>query len=150
MKSVIIIGAGMGGLAAALRLRKMGFDVTVLEKQRRPGGRSNVLQEHGFRVDIGPTILVMKDTFEETYRAVGQDINQRIRFTTLDPNYRIYFHDDTHMDLYNSMAKLAAEAERDRYRAQGSMDEKWLYTVYDYQVQAAREGLESAKARGCE
>ncbi len=112
MKSVIIIGSGMGGLAAALRLRKMGFDVTVLEKQKRPGGRSNVLQEHGFRVDIGPTILVMKDTFEETYRAVGQDINQRIRFTTLDPNYRIYFHDDTHMDLYNSMAKLAAEAER--------------------------------------
>ncbi len=51
MKSVIIIGSGMGVLAAALRLRKMGFDVTVLEKQqaRRP---RNVLQEHGFRVDI--------------------------------------------------------------------------------------------------
>ncbi len=66
MKSVVIIGAGMGGLAAALRLRKMGLDVTVIEKQKRPGGRSNVLQEAGFRVDIGPTILVMKDTFEET------------------------------------------------------------------------------------
>ena len=112
MKSVIIIGAGMGGLAAALRLRHMGFDVTVIEKQKRPGGRSNVLQEQGFRVDIGPTILVMKETFEETYRAIGQDINQRIKFVTLDPNYRIYYHDGTHMDLYNSMAKLAAECER--------------------------------------
>ena len=112
MKSVIIIGAGMGGLAAALRLRKLGFDVTVIEKQARPGGRSNVLQEQGFRVDIGPTILVMKETFEDTYRAIGQDINQRIKFVSLDPNYRVYFHDGTHMDLYNSMAKLAAECER--------------------------------------
>jgi phytoene desaturase len=112
MKSVVIIGAGMGGLAAALRLRYLGFDVTVIEKQERPGGRSNVLQENGFRVDIGPTILVMKETFAETYRAIGQDINQRIRFVALDPNYRIYYHDGTTMDLYNSMAKLAAEAER--------------------------------------
>lgn len=112
MKSVIIIGAGMGGLAAALRLRRMGLDVTVVEKLKRPGGRSNVLQEHGFRVDIGPTILVMKDTFEETYRAIGQDINQRIRFIPLDPNYRIYYHDGTHIDLYNGMAKLSAEVEK--------------------------------------
>ena len=86
--------------------------MTVIEKQTRPGGRSNVLQEHGFRVDIGPTILVMKETFEDTYRAIGQDINQRIKFVSLDPNYRVYFHDGTHMDLYNSMAKLAAECER--------------------------------------
>ncbi len=112
MKSVVIIGAGMGGLAAALRLRRMGFEVTVIEKQTRPGGRSNVLQENGFRVDIGPTILVMKETFEETYRAIGQDLNSRITFKSLDPNYRIYFHDGTHMDLYNGMAKLSAEVER--------------------------------------
>lgn len=112
MKSVIIIGAGMGGLAAAMRLRRMGLDVTIIEKQKRPGGRSNVLQEQGFRVDIGPTILVMKDTFEETYRAVGQDLNQRIQFRPLDPNYRIYYHDGTYIDLYNSMAKLSAEVEK--------------------------------------
>lgn len=112
MKSVVIIGAGMGGLAAALRLRKMGLDVTVVEKLKRPGGRSNVLEENGFRVDIGPTILVMKETFEETYRAIGQDLNRRITFKALDPNYRIYYHDGTHIDLYNSMAKLSAEVER--------------------------------------
>ncbi len=112
MKTVVIIGAGMGGLAAALRLRHMGFDVTVIEKQNMPGGRSNLLQEHGFRIDIGPTILVMKETFDETYRAIGQDLNRRVRFVQLDPNYRIYYHDGTHLDLYNSMAGLAAECER--------------------------------------
>jgi phytoene desaturase len=112
VKSVIIIGAGLGGLAAALRLRHLGFAVTVIEKQARPGGRANVLQEGGFRVDIGPTILVMRQTFEETYRAIGQDIHRRLKFVNLDPNYRVYFHDGTQMDLYNGMAKLAAEAER--------------------------------------
>jgi phytoene desaturase len=112
MKSVIIIGAGLGGLAAALRLRYLGFEVTVLEKQARPGGRSNVIEENGFRVDTGPTILVMKDMLEETYRAIGRDVNERIRFMTLDPHYRIYFHDETYLDLYANMAQLSAEVEK--------------------------------------
>jgi phytoene desaturase len=112
MKKVVIIGAGMGGLATGLRLRYLGFDVTVLEKQDRPGGRSNVIEEAGFRVDIGPTILVMKAAFEEAYRSFGQDINKRIDFVQLDPNYRIYYHDGDTLDLYSNMAKLAREVER--------------------------------------
>jgi phytoene desaturase len=112
MKRVVIIGAGMGGLAAALRLGYLGYQVTVLEKQANPGGRSNIIQENGFRVDIGPTILVMKDTFEETYRAIGQDIDKRIQFKQLEPNYRVYYHDGTHIDLYSNMAKLAREVEK--------------------------------------
>ena len=112
MKKVIVIGAGMGGLATALRLGHLGYRVTVLEKQSRPGGRSNVIEDSGFRVDIGPTILVMKDTFEETYRFIGQDINQRLQFLKLDPNYRIYYHDGTHLDMHSNMAKLAQEVEK--------------------------------------
>ena len=112
MKKVIIIGSGMGGLAAALRLAYKGFSVTVLEKQPRLGGRSNIIEEQGFRVDTGPTILVMKNTFEDTYRAIGQDLNQRIPFTQLDPNYRIYYHDNTYIDLFSNMAQLAQEVER--------------------------------------
>lgn len=112
MKRVIIIGAGMGGLATALRLRSLGFEVTVLEKQARPGGRSNVIMEDGYRVDIGPTILVMKQTFEELYLSLGQDINQRLKFVQLEPNYRIYYHDQTSIDLYSNMAKLSQEVEK--------------------------------------
>jgi len=112
MKHVVIIGAGMGGLATALRLRHHGFEVTLLEKQGRPGGRSNIIEENGFRVDTGPTILVMKDTFEEMYRSIGQDLHARLEFIQLDPNYRIYFHDDTYIDLYSNMAQLAQEIER--------------------------------------
>ncbi|UCD98259.1 MAG: phytoene desaturase [Chloroflexota bacterium] len=112
MSKVIIIGAGMGGLATALRLAYQGFEITVVEKQSRPGGRSNVLMENGFRMDMGPTILVMKDVFEDTYRAIGKDLNERIDFVQLDPNYRVYFHDDTYIDLYSNMAKLAREVEK--------------------------------------
>jgi len=112
MKHAVIIGAGMGGLATALRLRCHGFEVTVLEKQGRPGGRSNVIQEQGFRVDTGPTILVMKDTFEELYRSIGQDLHARLQFVQLDPNYRVYFHDDTYIDLFSNMAQLAREIEK--------------------------------------
>jgi phytoene desaturase len=111
MKHVVIIGAGMGGLASALRLRHQGFEVTVLEKQKRPGGRSNVIEENGFRVDTGPTILVMKDTFEEMYRSIGQDLNARLEFVQLDPNYRVYFHDNTYLDLYSNMTRLSQQVE---------------------------------------
>lgn len=112
MTTVIIIGAGMGGLATALRLAHQGFQVTVLEKQPCPGGRSSVLQEHGFRMDMGPTILVMKDVFEELYKSIGRDIHECLQLTQLDPNYRIYFHDETYIDLYSNMAQLAQEVEK--------------------------------------
>jgi phytoene desaturase len=112
MKSIVVIGAGLGGLAAALRLRHMGYAVTVLEKQSKPGGRSYVIEENGFRVDTGPTILVMKEQFDELYRFLGRDIQSRLKFVQLDPNYRIYFHDGTSLDLYGSMAKAAQEVEK--------------------------------------
>ena len=112
MTSAVVIGAGLGGLAAALRLRKLGLDVTVFEKGPRPGGRSNLIEENGFRVDTGPTILVMREFFDETYSALGLDIDQRLDLVRLDPNYRILYHDGDHLDLWNGMAQLSAEVER--------------------------------------
>ena len=112
MSSAIIIGAGIGGLATALRLRHQGFEVNVFEKQPRPGGRIYVIEEDGFRVDTGPTILVMKDTFEELYNSIGLDLHERLSLVQLDPNYRIYYHDQSSIDLYGNMAQLAAEVEK--------------------------------------
>ncbi|HSF81392.1 MAG TPA: phytoene desaturase family protein [Anaerolineales bacterium] len=111
MRKAVIIGSGIGGLATSLRLAHRGFQVTVLEKLSRPGGRSNLLEENGFRADTGPTILVMKSTFEELYRSIGQDLHQRLELVQLEPNYRIYYHDGTHIDLFNNMAMLSKEIE---------------------------------------
>ncbi len=111
MAKVVIIGAGLGGLAASLRLRHAGFEVTVLEKQTRFGGRCNLIVEDGFRADTGPTILVMKGVLEEFYRSVGEDLHRRLELVRLEPNYRLYFHDGSQLDLHNSMAELANAAE---------------------------------------
>jgi phytoene desaturase len=111
-KQIVIVGAGMGGLAAALRLRQAGFQVTIVEKQASAGGRSNVIEEDGYRVDTGPTILVMKNVFDELYESLGEDLDARLRFVRLDPNYRIYYHDGTTLDLYSDLVKLSQEVER--------------------------------------
>ncbi len=111
MKNVVVIGAGIGGLATALRLRQAGFEVTILEKLSRVGGRCQVIQENGYRLDTGPTILVMKSVLEETYKSLGKQLDQRLKLIQLNPNYRIYYHDGTSLDLHANMARLAAEVE---------------------------------------
>lgn len=111
MKRVNIIGAGLGGLATALRLNKLGYEVQIFEKLSRPGGRSNIIEENGFRVDTGPTILVMKESLVDFYKEIGYDLHERLDLVQLDPNYRIYFHDHTYIDLWNNMTQLAMELE---------------------------------------
>ncbi len=109
---VIVIGAGLGGLSTALRLQHQGFEVEIFEKGPRPGGRSNRIDENGFHVDTGPTILVMKDAFTEFYRSIGLEFEQRLSLVQIEPNYRIYFHDGSFIDLSSVMPRLAAEAEK--------------------------------------
>lgn len=111
MTRAVIIGAGMGGLATALRLSAQGFDVTVLEKGERAGGRSGLIESGGFRVDTGPTILVMKDAFIEMYRSIGEDFEIRLKPIQLDPNYRIHYHDGSQLNLHANMARLAEDVE---------------------------------------
>lgn len=112
MADIAIIGAGMGGLAAAVRLGHGGHRVTVFEKGLRPGGRSNVIERDGFRVDTGPTILVMREAFEETYRDVGESLGDRLDLVQLDPNYRLYFADGDRLDLHANLGRLARELDR--------------------------------------
>lgn len=133
-KHVIVVGAGIGGLATALRLDRAGFRVTILEKQAIPGGRSSVIEEGGYRVDTGPTILVMKDVFEELYQLLGEDLNARLRFVQLDPNYRIYYHDGTALDLYSSRVKLADEVEKIEAGSAARLDQFMAAAAKKYQL----------------
>ncbi len=112
MKRIVVIGAGIGGLAAALRLRQSGLDVTLVEKQPRPGGRAAGFTEAGFQADTGPTIMVMRQAVDDLYRDLGQSADERLRLQRLDPNYRILFHDGEHLDLWATMPLLTAEIER--------------------------------------
>ena len=86
---VVVIGAGLGGLAAALRLQHAGHDVTVVEGRDRPGGRAYQLRDGGFTWDTGPSLITMPWVLEETFAAGGLDLHREVALRRLDPFYRI-------------------------------------------------------------
>ncbi len=90
-KSVVIVGAGPGGLAAAMLLAKAGVQVTVLERLPRVGGRCSAIEEQGFRFDLGPTFFLYPRVLQRIFKAVGRDLMADVPMTRLDPQYRVIF-----------------------------------------------------------
>jgi phytoene desaturase len=87
----IIVGAGPGGLAAALLLAKSGVKVTVIEKSSHVGGRTSTVEQDGFKFDIGPTFFLYPKVLREIFSAVGYDLDTEVPMTRLDPHYRLVF-----------------------------------------------------------
>lgn len=90
-KEIVIIGAGFAGLSAACYLAKMGFKVTILEKNTTVGGRARQLNRDGFTFDIGPTFYWMPDVFERFFKDFGKAINDYYNLQRLDPSYQVVF-----------------------------------------------------------
>jgi phytoene dehydrogenase-like protein len=111
MKSVIVIGAGIGGLAVAGRLARLGYQVTVLEKSARPGGRAARLEQDGYRFDTGPTLFLMPEVFAETYTALGEKIESHLQLKRLDPTYRVHFHDESTLELSADLEKMRSQLD---------------------------------------
>src|SRR5579885_298108 len=88
-KRVVVIGAGVGGLCAAARLQRAGFAVTVLEKNGEVGGRLGRIERAGYRWDSGPTLLLMRDVYDEFFASFGRRLDEELPLRRLDPNYRI-------------------------------------------------------------
>lgn len=108
MKSAIIIGAGLGGLATALRLSNKGYKVKIIEKYSTPGGRLNKLDLDGFRFDLGPSFMSMTYEFEELFNSVG--IKNPIELEELDPLYQVFFDGkDKPRKIYKDLKKLENE-----------------------------------------
>jgi len=91
MKRIAVIGAGPGGLAAAMLLAKGGADVTVYERAERVGGRTSAIESGGFRFDVGPTFFLYPRVLEEIYADAGFDLRREVPMTRLDPQYRLVF-----------------------------------------------------------
>ncbi len=107
-KTVIITGAGLAGMATALRLAKKGYKVEILEKNSQPGGRLNQLKKDGFTFDTGPSFFSM--SYEFTDFAKECNISLPFRYYSLDPLYTVSFkNSDRVFRLYKDLAKLAAE-----------------------------------------
>src|SRR5918911_1181898 len=109
----VVIGAGLGGLAVALRLQGLGFDVTVLEKRPAPGGRASRLRTDGFTWDTGPSLITMPWVLEQTFAAGGLDLHREVVMRRLDPLYRIRWASDARtFDFADSPARLREEVAR--------------------------------------
>src|SRR5512140_705063 len=109
--NIIVIGAGLGGIATACRLAKAGHKVTVLEKAQTPGGRAAVLTKDGYRFDKGPTLFLMPEVFAETYAALGERMEDHIELIHLDPTYRVNFHDGSRLDLSYQLPKMREQLD---------------------------------------
>ncbi len=91
--AAIVIGAGFGGLAAAIRLGARGYRVTLLERNDQPGGRAAVFRQDGFAFDAGPTIITLPFLFEELWELCGRRMADDVALTPLDPCYAVRFAD---------------------------------------------------------
>ena len=90
-KRVVIVGAGPGGLAAAMLLARSGVHVSVVEKRSLAGGRTSTLEQDGFRFDVGPTFFLYPRVLKEIIAACGYDLDNEVPMERLDPQYRLVF-----------------------------------------------------------
>jgi phytoene desaturase len=108
----LVIGAGFGGLAAAIRLACKGWRVQVLERLDAPGGRAYVHRQDGYTFDAGPTIVTVPQLFDELWALAGRRLSDDVRMTSLDPFYRIRFDDGSHFDYNGDPVHMRAEVAR--------------------------------------
>ncbi len=129
----IVAGAGFGGIAAALRLRARGYEVDLIDRCARLGGRGQVFEHEGFRHDAGPTVLTAPHLFEELFELFGKRLSDYVTMVEPDPWYRFYFHDGNTFDYGPTEASTEAEIARlsptdvEGYRRLGA----WSRKIYD-------------------
>jgi phytoene desaturase len=109
--SVVVIGAGLGGLSAALHLAGAGRQVTVLEREAVPGGRAGLIRDHGYLFDTGPTVLTMPELLARALDAVGEELDDWLTLRRLEPAYRARFADGSTIDVRSDVDAMAATIE---------------------------------------
>ncbi|MCG7202705.1 phytoene desaturase family protein [Streptomyces arenae] len=109
---VVVVGAGLAGLSAALHLLGAGRRVTVVERDALPGGRAGRMELGGYRIDTGPTVLTMPEIADEAFAAVGTSLRDRVELIELHPAYRARFADGSTLDVHTDGAAMEAEIER--------------------------------------
>lgn len=105
-KSAIVIGAGFGGLALAIRLQAAGLRTTLLERRDQPGGRAYVYRDQGFTFDAGPTVITDPSAIEALFTLAGKPMSDYVELLPVSPFYRLCWEDGTQFDYANDQAEL--------------------------------------------
>ena len=109
---VVVVGAGLAGLSAALRLAGAGRKVTVIERESVPGGRNGLLEKDGFSFDTGPSVLTMPSLIQDAFSCVGEDMKDWLELSPLKPLYRAFYHDGSQIDVHANTAEMEEEIRR--------------------------------------
>lgn len=148
--SAIVIGAGIGGLAAAADLARRGLAVTVLERAKRPGGKMREIDIDGHSIDSGPTVFTMPWVFEELFADAGSDIREHLRLMPAEVLARHAWRDGGKLDLFAdidrsaaAVAALSGPDEAARYRAFCKQARDVYTTLYEPFIKSQRPGVGS-------
>ena len=108
---VVVVGAGLSGLSAALQLAGQGSSVTGVERYGYPGGRMGQADIRGYKIDTGATVLTMPDIIENAFNAVGASMRDYVELMPSDPAYRASFADGSTLDVHSDAAAMTAAIE---------------------------------------
>jgi phytoene desaturase len=111
-KKVLVVGAGAGGLASAVLLQNSGFQVTLLDKNERIGGKLNRELHEGYVFDTGPSILTLPNVIGEIFAKTGADMNDYLELVNLDPQWRCFFGDGSHFDFRSGEEAMLQEVSQ--------------------------------------
>lgn len=111
-KHIVVIGSGFGGLAAAVRLAARGYEVDLLEKRDKLGGRAYVYEVNGYTFDGGPTVVTAPFLFDEIFQATGRRKEDYFTLRALDPFYRIFNHEGRSFDYNDNTEFILGQIER--------------------------------------
>lgn len=135
--TAIVIGAGFGGIALAIRLQSMGFQTTVIDNRDKPGGRAYVYEEAGFKFDGGPTVITDPDCLRELWTLSGRNMDDYVTLLPVDPFYRLQWEDGDKLDYWADQDQLEAEIA-----ARRPDDVKGYRRFLAYSQDLYREGYE--------
>jgi phytoene desaturase (3,4-didehydrolycopene-forming) len=107
----LVIGAGVGGIAAAARLARHGYTVTVAEKRERAGGRCNYLVKDGHHFDTGPTLFLMSELYAQTFADLGERMEDHLSLRRIDPTYNVFFDDGSTLALTSDLNAMQTQLE---------------------------------------
>ena len=134
-KRAIVIGAGFGGLALAIRLQTAGIATTLIEKRDKPGGRAYVYEDDGFVFDAGPTVITDPTALEELFTAAGRRMADYVKLVPVSPFYRLCWEDGSRFDYANDQQALDAQI-----RARNPKDVEGYRRFLSYSTAVLEEG----------